>query len=350
MIRKQSARTIRLRRLLVFWSAIACLRSAAWADGPQATPNIFAPASTPASSILGLSWFVLAITGGIFLGVGGMLAWAIVRYRVRDTDDGSEPAQIYGSTQVELAWTVIPILIVVVLFLTTARIIFAVQDAPKPRAALDVTVVGHQYWWEFRYPKFGIVTANELHVPVSNTRAPQPTYLHLLSADVDHSFWVPQLAGKTDLIPNHPNDTWIDPLHTGLYVGQCAQFCGVEHAKMLLRVYVESPDDFAAWVKQQQQPGNQDPKVAAGRHIFETQACTNCHRITGTAATGTFGPDLTHLASRATIASGAALNTPENLHAWIEDPDNLKPGALMPAMQLNGEQIDELVAYLTTLH
>jgi cytochrome c oxidase subunit 2 len=329
---------------------LAVAQQAAWADGPQGTPSIFAPASTPASNILNLSLFVLAITGGIFLSVGGLLAYALIRYRARKSDDGSEPAQIYGSTQVELAWTVIPILIVVVLFLTTARIIFAIEDAPKPRAALDVTVVGHQYWWEFRYPKLGIVTANELHVPVSGASDPRPTWLHLLSADVDHSFWVPQLAGKTDLIPNHPNDTWIDPMHTGLYLGQCAQFCGVEHAKMLLRVYVDTPAQFAAWVQQQQQPGAQDASVAAGRHIFETEACTNCHRIAGTAAAGTFGPDLTHVMSRATIASGAALNTRENLHAWIENPDHVKPGALMPAMQLTDDQVDQLVAYLTTLH
>jgi cytochrome c oxidase subunit II len=349
-MREHGAGAIQLISLLCLCLAAAFCGPLAWAGGPQASPSIYAPASTPANNILELSWFVVAITGGIFVTVGGLLLWAIIRYRARKGDDDSEPAQIYGSTQVELAWTVIPILIVVVLFLTTARIIFAIQDAPKPKTALDVTVVGHQFWWEFRYPALGIVTANELHVPVSSVSAPKPTFLHLLSADVDHSFWVPQLAGKTDLIPNHPNDMWIDPRHTGLYVGQCAQFCGVEHAKMLLRVYVDTPEQFAAWVEQQKQPGVQDASVAAGRHVFETQACTNCHTVAGTAATGTFGPDLTHLASRATIASGATLNTPENLHAWIQDPDHFKPGALMPAMQLNGEQIDQLVAYLTSLH
>jgi cytochrome c oxidase subunit II len=323
----------------------AFFRPSAWADLPQKVPSIFAPASTPAHSIYDLSLFALLITGSIFVVVGGLLAFAVVRFRARAGDDASEPPQIYGSTQVELAWTVIPILIVVVLFLTTARIIFAIQDAPKPPDALDVTVVGHQFWWEFRYPKLGIVTANELHVPVGTA-----TFLHLLSADVDHSFWVPQLAGKTDLIPNHPNDTWIQPHHTGIYYGQCAQFCGVEHAKMLLRVYVDSPQDFAAWVRNQREPGVQDPGVAAGRHIFETEACTNCHTVAGTAATGTFGPDLTHLMSRDTIASGAADNTAQALHDWIHDPNHLKPGALMPAMQLSDPQIDEVVAYLSTLH
>jgi cytochrome c oxidase subunit 2 len=317
----------------------------AWADQPQTTPSIFAPASTPAHTIFQLSLFVMSITGGIFFVVAALLTWALIRYRSRKGDDTSEPPQIYGSTQVELAWTVIPILIVVVMFLTTARIIFAIQDAPKPQDALDVTVIGHQFWWEFRYPKQGFVTANELHVPVGTA-----TYLHLLSADVDHSFWVPQLAGKTDLIPNHPNDTWIQPQHTGLYLGQCAQFCGVEHAKMLLRVYVDTPEQFDAWVQQQQQPGAQDPSVAAGRHIFETEACTNCHRIMGSSADGTFGPDLTHLASRTTIAAGAAMNTPQDLYQWIQSPDHFKQGVLMPAMQLSDQQINDLVAYLDTLH
>lgn len=316
----------------------------ALAQGGQATPSIWDPASTPAHEIYGLSLFVLSITGSIFAVVGGLIVFVMIKYRARAGDDLSEPPQIYGSTQVELAWTVIPVLIVVVLFLTTARVIFAIQDAHEPQDALDVTVVGHQFWWEFRYPKLGIVTANELHVPVGTA-----TFLHLLSADVDHSFWVPQLAGKTDLIPNHPNETWIQPEHTGLYLGQCAQFCGVEHAKMLLRVYVDTPEQFAAWVRNQQQPGMQDPAVAAGRHIFETEACANCHTIAGTPARGTFGPDLTHLMSRDTIASGIAGNTPQNLDDWIQDPNHLKPGALMPAMQLSDAQVDQLVAYLTTL-
>jgi cytochrome c oxidase subunit II len=345
MMRTHGERAIRLGLLLALSLLPTCGAPAAWADAPQSLPNIFSPSTTPARSIMGLSFFVLLITGSIFAVVGGLLAYAIVRYRARDSDDDSEPAQIYGSTQVELAWTVIPILIVVVLFLTTARIIFAVQDAPKPADALDVTVVGHQFWWEFRYPKLGIVTANELHVPVITA-----TYLHLLSADVDHSFWVPQLGGKTDLIPNHPNDMWIDPHQTGVFLGQCAQFCGVEHAKMLLRVYVDTPAQFADWVRNQQQPGIQDATVAAGRHVFETQACTNCHAVAGTAAIGTFGPDLTHLMTRTTIASGAAANTPDNLRAWIQDPDHFKSGVLMPAMQLSDEQIDQLVAYLETLH
>ena len=339
-----------LSYLPAFCLALACMGAiTCFAQGPQATPSILAPASTPAHEIYSLSKFVLVITGAIFVIVAGLLAFVIIRFHERKTDAGHEPAQVYGSTHVELAWTVIPVLIVVVLFLTTARIIFAIQDAPEPPSALDVTVVGHQFWWEFRYPRLGIVTANELHIPVSTTADPQPAYLELLSADVDHSFWVPQLGGKTDLIPNHPNKMWIDPQSPGLYLGQCAQFCGVEHAKMLLRVYVDTPRLFDAWVKNQQQPAVDNPAVAAGRQVFESEACANCHTIRGTSARGLFGPDLTHLMSRATIASGAADNTPANLRSWIEDPNTFKPGSLMPAMQLSDQQVDELVSYLSTL-
>jgi cytochrome c oxidase subunit 2 len=351
----QPRRSLSLTRFQVFSRVLTCMRAIpSLAQDAPTTPSILAPASTPAHEIYRLSQFVLVITGAIFVVVGGLLAFIIIRFRARKTDAEHEPAQIYGSTQVELAWTVIPVLIVVVLFLTTARIVFSIQDAPKPRSALDVTVVGHQFWWEFRYPRLGIVTANELHVPVSTPSTPEPTYMQLLSADVDHSFWVPQLGGKTDLIPNHPNAMWIDPEKPGLYLGQCAQFCGMEHAKMLIRVYVDTPDRFAAWVKAQQQPGAQpdlqNTAVAAGRQVFETEACVNCHTISGTPAKGIFGPDLTHLMSRATIASGIASNTPENLRSWIQNPNTLKPGALMPAMQLSDRETNEVVAYLTSLH
>jgi cytochrome c oxidase subunit 2 len=312
--------------------------------------SIFSPTSTPARSIYDLSLFVLAITGTIFVVVAGLLSFIIFRFRERRDDDNTEPPQIYGSLQVELAWTVIPVLIVITLFLTTARIIYAIQDAPKPKAAIDVTVVGHQFWWEFNYPKLGIHAVNEMHVPISNSQTPTPTFMRLLSADVIHSFWVPQLSGKTDLVPNKVNELWIEPQQTGVYLGQCAQFCGVEHAKMLLRVYVDTPEDFAAWVKNQQLKAVQDENVTAGRHVFETQACMNCHTVAGTAATGRFGPDLTHLMSRDTLASGAMDNTKENLREWIRKPDTFKVGSLMPAMQLTDEQLDQVTAYLLTLH
>lgn len=356
----------------------------------NASPSIFSPASTPASSIFGLAMFVFAITAAIFLGVGAILVYAMVKYRCRPGDD-SEPPQVFGSTQIELAWTIIPILIIVVLFLATARVIFAIQDAPKPPSALDVVVIGHQFWWEFRYPRYNVVTANELHVPVSDPRSPTPTFLKLTSADVIHSFWIPRLAGKTDLLPNRVNELWIDPHVPGMYDGQCAQFCGAEHAKMLLRVYVDTPEQFQAWIAAQQRsvtssaqpaqaqspasmpnpggakalpdntPGTiQSPaevqqasneiSPTEGRRVFEQQACINCHAVRGTVATGRFGPDLTHLMSRETLASGALPNTPDNLVRWIADPDSFKSGVLMPPMHLTDRQNQQIAAYLTTLH
>jgi cytochrome c oxidase subunit II len=335
------------------WMLLAMASHAAWGQtaaniGVDAH-SIFEPRSGSAQMLYSMSLFMFAITGAIFVVVGGLWLYVIVRFRETRGDETYEPPQVYGGTQIELAWTVVPILIVVVLFLTTARILFAVQDRPKQPVVLNVDVVGHQFWWAFRYPKFGFVTANELHVPVSDPNDTRTTDLKLLSADVHHSFWVPSLFGKIDSIPNKTNSMWFDPSSTGLYVGQCAQFCGIAHTQMLLRVYVQTPEEFAAWAKGQQQPAVQDPAVAAGRQVFESQACVSCHVVRGTAAHGTFGPDLTHLMSRDTIASGLLPNTPDNLRRWIKDPDSIKPGCLMPAMQLSDTQIDQMVGYLSTL-
>jgi len=339
------------RRNIVFVTLVAMLGCERPLFAAQSQTSIFSPQSAPARSIAALSHFTLAITGLIFAVVAGLLVYVIIRFRRRDNDDSSEPPQIFGSTQIELSWTIIPVLIVTVLFLSTARVVFDIQDAPKPKSALDVTVVGHQFWWEVRYPGFRVTTANELHVPISTPSSPAPTFLKLTSADVVHSFWVPELAGKTDLLPNRINELWISPETTGLFKGQCAQFCGAEHALMLLRVYADTPEDFAAWIHQQQMPAaaSQSDAVAQGRKQFETQACINCHAVNGTVANGRFGPDLTHLMSRETLASGAMPNTPENLARWIDDPDTFKHGSLMPSMHLTKTQIDQITAYLVTL-
>jgi cytochrome c oxidase subunit 2 len=305
--------------------------------------------STPAQSIFDLSVFVLEVTALIFVLVFGLLVYAVVKFRKRRTGDGQEPAQVYGSSQLELAWTVIPVLIVVVLFLASARVIASIQNAAQSSNAIEVTVIGHQFWWEYRYPSLGVVTANELHIPVSDPVHPTPTYLTLLSADTDHSFWVPRLAGKTDLIPNHPNSMWMDPHETGLFLGQCAQYCGTQHAMMLLRVYVQTRDEFDRWIHQQRQRAQVTDTVSEGQKIFQRTACITCHAVGGTVANGRFGPDLTHLMSRDTIASGAAPNTPANLRHWIQDPDAIKPGSKMPAMGLSDPELNSVTAYLETL-
>jgi cytochrome c oxidase subunit 2 len=332
---------------VLVWPANAAF---AEASQPAFSPtNIFAPVSTPAHSIFGLSLFVLAVTAAIFVAVFTLLVYAVVKYRKRADDDGREPPQVYGSNQVELAWTVIPVLIVVVLFMATARVVAGILQPSLPANTIEVVAIGHQYWWEFRYPGLKVVTANELHVPVSDPQHPTPTLIKLLSADTDHSFWVPRLAGKTDLIPNHPNSMWIDPHETGMYLGQCAQYCGTQHAKMLLRVYVQTRDEFDRWIQGQGQPAQVSESISKGRQIFEGTACINCHTVTGTVADGRFGPDLTHLMSRETIAAGAAQNTPENLRLWIRQPDAFKPGSKMPAMGLSEQDVGAVAAYLETL-
>ena len=311
--------------------------------------SIFNPVSTPAREIDTVAFFVIGITVVIFLIVAGLLAYSVVRFRARQGDDSREPAQVYGSNPIEFAWTTVPVLIVFVLILVTARTIYTVQAAPRPPGALSVRVIGHQWWWEFRYPELGIVTANELHVPLSDRRSPTPTFLDLESADVAHSFWVPRLAGKTDVIPNKKNSMWIDPQVAGTYLGQCAEYCGTEHAMMLIRVVVEPRVDFERWAAAQKQPPVTDSAASHGRMVFESTACVNCHTIQGTPADGRFGPDLTHLMARETIGAGVATNTPEHLKIWLNDPSQMKPGALMPAMNLGDKELDDLVAYLATL-
>jgi cytochrome c oxidase subunit 2 len=332
-----------------------CSTLSALAASPSDASNptsILAPAATPAQSIFGLSLFVLATVLVVFVVVFVLLVYSVVKFRDKTPDDGREPPQIYGSGQIELAWTVIPTLIVVGLFLAAAHVIASIQNAAPTKDAIRVVVIGHQFWWEYRYPDLKVVTANELHVPVSDPDRPTPTYLTLLSADTDHSFWVPRLAGKTDLIPNHPNSMWIDPREPGLFLGQCAQYCGTQHAKMLLRVYVQPREEFDRWVQAQNRsasPNGESATASHGQRVFESTACVNCHTVSGTSAHGRFGPDLTHLMSRDTIASGAAPNTLENLRLWIRDPDSIKPGSKMPAMGLSDGDVNAVAEFMETL-
>jgi cytochrome c oxidase subunit II len=311
--------------------------------------NIFKPLASPAKSEYEIALFVLAITAGIFVVVASLIVFTIVRFRRRPGDDDRlEPPQIYGSNQIEAAWTVIPILIVFVLIGVSARVIASVQNASPPPSTLKVTLIGHQWWWEVVYPDYGFVTANEIHVPASPD-GKTATYLQLGSMDVIHSFWVPQLSGKMDLIPNRINYMWIDPREPGIYIGNCAEYCGTQHANMFLLVVAEAPNDFHSWAAKQQKPANQDPQLSAAKLVFGTFACVNCHAIRGTPAIGRFGPDLTHLMSRQTLAAGVLANTAQNLRSWVDNPQLAKPGCLMPSMKLTEEQLDQVVSYLQSL-
>ncbi len=210
-------------------------------------------------------------------------------------------------------------------------------------------VVGHQWWWEFEYPDHGFTTANELVIPVSALAAARPIDLQLESADVIHSFWVPRLAGKTDLIPGKTNEMWIQADHEGTYFGRCAEYCGTQHAKMLIRVDAVSPESFSQWVAAQQQMARLDDAVSAGRQRFLEMACANCHTIRGADARGKFGPDLTHLMSRKTLASGIIENNRDNLTRWISHPEQVKPGCRMANMRLSDADVKNIVDYLMTL-
>jgi len=332
--------------------------------------SIFDPVSPAAESIRILSVLVFAITGFIFLVVEGVLFYCVFRFRRRAATASTEPAeppQVYGSQPIEIAWTAAPTLVVFILVLVVTRTLWEVnKDTPKPQEndnTLFVTVVGRQWWWEFNYEnyngkKLGFATANELHVPVSDDDTPRRVFLALKSADVCHSFWVPRLAGKTDLIPGRVNSLWFQTKEAGHYVGQCAEYCGTQHAKMLLNVFVDSPGDFDTWLENQERPA--DSKASEGKKKFLAQSCLNCHRVRPLsaqsfpqgAAWGTYAPDLTHLMSRQTLASGMIPNSPDgkDLRAWVDNPQEIKPGCLMPAFGLSKKDRDLIVDYLLTLH
>ena len=311
--------------------------------------DIFKPLAGPAEAEYQIALFTLAITAAIFVVVAGLIVFTIVRFRRRPGEDArQEPPQVYGSNQIEVAWTVIPILIVFVLIGVTARVVASVQNASPPPSTLKITLIGHQWWWEVVYPDYGIVSANEIHVPVT-AGGKTATYLQLQSIDVIHSFWVPQLSGKVDLIPNRSNYMWINPRETGVYVGNCAEYCGTQHANMLLRVIAQTPADFHKWAAEEQKPATDDPQTSDARAIFGSLSCVNCHTVKGTPAVGKFGPDLTHLMNRQTLAAGMLPNNAETLRAWVNDPQEIKPGCFMPGMKLTDQELKQVVSYLQSL-
>lgn len=259
---------------------------------------------------------------------------------------------------IEVAWTAAPTMIVFFLVLVTTRTLWDVEPTfPTPAEGdntLIVTVIGRQWWWEYIYEtydgrKLGFATANELHIPASDDNTSRPTYLILKSADVCHSYWVPRLAGKVDLIPGRTNLIKLETKEVGLQRGQCAEFCGAQHAHMLLRVYVHPKEEFENWLQKEAQPAAEDPAVSQGKDAFLAESCINCHRVRGTIADGSYAPDLTHLMSRETLAAGTVPNTPENLHQWVKDPQVIKQGCLMPDFKLDAARLDSIVDYLKTL-
>jgi cytochrome c oxidase subunit II len=337
-----SVRRVRQGRL-PRWSPLALLASALLLAGcAEDTPSIFRAESQQAGDIRTLTIIMFALLLGVLLVVWVWLILAIVKFRRRLPD--SEVKQTHGNLKVEAVWVAIPAVIVIVLFtltmLTTGRLV------GDPATNVDLRVIGHQFWWEVEYGDDALRTANEIHVPVD-----RPVYAELLAEDVIHSYWVPQMGGKLDMIPGHVNRTNFVPTTVGRYIGQCSEFCGHQHANMRFFLFVHPLDEFSAWYDNEAQPAREPSGelAQAGAEYIETSPCAACHTIRGTPLEGRQGPDLTHFGSRQGIAALTLENTTENLRAWLRDPQAVKPGNLMPTLPLTQPQLEQLVAYLEGL-
>jgi cytochrome c oxidase subunit 2 len=304
--------------------------------------RVLHPDSPQARSIFDLGVVSGVVFAMIFVVVVGIIVYALMRFRWREGEP--DPHQLAGNRTIELVWTAIPCVIVVVLFALTARTM-SVSD-PPPAPAPDVVVVGHQWWWEVHYPNANVVVANEMHIPVGRALS-----VRLDSADVLHEFWVPELARKITTVPGHPNHIWLEADAPGTYLGVCSEYCGTEHAWMHVLVVAEPQAEFDAWVHAQLQPAARPigDEAAKGLALFLQTSCVSCHAINGTTAVARVGPDLTHFASRRQLGAGRADNTPENLRRWLANPQRVKPGVMMPDFKFTDEQLTQLVAYFETL-
>jgi cytochrome c oxidase subunit 2 len=301
------------------------------------------PASKDAAAIRSLFGVVFLICLAILV----VVVWLICKSLLASRARGSRlPSQEFGRRQSEIVWAIPPVLIVLTLSLLSAKLFVSVVADEGGAGEADIVVVGHQWWWEVRYPGSGAVAANEIHIPIGRRLR-----VRVDSADVIHSFWVPQLGPKMDMIRGHPNFVWLGAHRAGTYEGACSEFCGDQHAWMRFIVIAEPESQFKQWLEHQARPA-EDPiaeSAQAGKNFFFAQTCANCHAIGGTTAVRTAGPDLTHLATRRQLAAGLMDNTPQNLAHWLKNPQKLKPGCQMPNFSLTNEQAAQLVAYLEEL-
>jgi cytochrome c oxidase subunit 2 len=302
----------------------------------------------------------------VFVLVEGALLYAVFKFKGKPTDP--EPTQVHGNTTIEIVWTIIPALILAAIAVPTVRGIFETSATPGADA-LEVHVIGHQWWWEFQYPSLKLTTANELHVPVGQTVS-----LKMKTADVVHSFWTPRFAGKRDVFPNRETRIFFKAEQAGEYPGQCAEFCGIQHGRMAFRVVAQSAEDFKAWGAHMQslkvqppappppvdttkkKPGEQGPPAppeavasanTAGEKLFLSKGCVGCHSLNAyEAPAGMIGPNLANVGGRSYIGAGTLKNTDENLARWIMNPQVIKQGVLMPNLGVNAEDAKALVAYL----
>jgi cytochrome c oxidase subunit 2 len=313
--------------------------------------SALAPAGPQAATIANHAWFLIGITTVVGLIVLAAIAWAMLRGHRRATGpDGPRPAgadqPLLRAIGYAIAATVAILFVILGSSMWTGRLVASLRDQDP----LVITISGHQFWWEVRYedriPSRGVAGANELHIPVGRRVA-----LYLTSRDVVHSFWAPQLHGKRDLIPGYMNTLWIQADRAGVFQGQCAEFCGRQHAHMALMVIAHPENEFENWLESQRQPPAEPATEAQrrGRDVFLRERCSACHTIQGTGANGLVGPDLTRMGSRTTLGAGTLPNSPEMVARWISDPQRDKPGNQMPPTPLSPADLADLVAYLGAL-
>lgn len=322
------------------WVGAFVMLLAACDDGSPSTLDSRGPG---AARIEGLWWLMLWISVVTMAIVVAMMILAV--RKGRRADAVADHRARWGEPFIVVAGVIVPAVILTAVFALSLRDMAALAQPDRP-AAMTVEVVGHDWWWEARYDEGEVVTANEIHIP-----AGRPVRLELTTDDVIHSFWVPQLQAKTDMVSGRVNHTWLEADEPGRYRGQCAEFCGLQHAKMAMYVVAQAPADFEAWLANESQPAQEptDESAEAGRDVFLNSTCAGCHAIDGTEATSDVGPDLTHLAGRETIAAGVLENNRKNLEQFIVDPQSLKPGAIMPPTELSSDELQALVDYLEQL-
>jgi cytochrome c oxidase subunit 2 len=315
--------------------------------GCTGTSSVFFPASPNARATAQLFNFVFTIEAIVFVIVEAALIYAVIRFSRKQVND--LPEQVEGNLRLEIIWTVIPAILLAVIFFVSLNTLRTVTSAP-PQSSLSavpiqVKAIGHQWFWEFEYPDLNIVTANELVVPTGIL-----VNIDVQTVDVIHSFWVPELGGKIDAIPGITNQTRFQAEKAGVFTGQCAEFCGADHAQMRMTVISMSPDEYNTWVKNQQAPIPQfSGDASLGEQVFMKGSCIGCHTINNTKAQGKIGPNLTHFSSRSIFAGGILANTPDNLTQWLTNPQAIKSGSLMPNLHLANNDIRLLVAYLGSL-
>ena len=325
-------------------AAAVVIATAPACGGPA---SMLQPAGPGAGRVEHFWWLLFGISAAVFCFVAALMVMAVARRRrpsAPGPGDHEEREPSWGHRFILLSGVVVPAVVLSATFALTLHEMSALAK-PLPKAAFSISVIGHLWWWEARYPN-GAATANEVHIPVG-----EPIRLQLTTDDVIHTFWVPQLQVKMDQIPGHTNELWIQADTPGRYRGQCSQFCGLQHAHMIFYVVADPPDQYQTWVAGQADPAHPptSPTAGSGLGVFTSNTCAGCHAIRGTSAQGTAGPDLTHLATRATIAAGTIDNNGDNLARWITDPQGTKPGAIMPPTQLSPSDLQALVAYLQSL-